>query len=167
MHRDKKMAMKKPMISSIVFFTIVLLMASFGFSLDDTPPMVLPESIRGKALFVCPAESSFWDAMATGFGQFTHYILIIFFFAMIVLAFAWGWAMYQNLLQDKFKREDFAKPWAFTKMLFWAGIALILILHTPNHYRRIDIRGAQKEYVTCENSSAGVQAVPINLVETK
>ena len=161
------MAMKKPMVSSIVFFTIVLLMASFGFSLDDTPPMVLPESIRGKALFVCPAENSFWDAMSTGFGPFSHYILIIFFFAMIVLAFVWGWAMYQNLLQDKFKREDFAKPWAFTKMLFWAGIALILILHTPNHYRRIDIRGTTGQWVTCENSSSGVRAVPINLVETK
>ncbi len=161
------MAMKKPMVSSIVFFTIVLLMASFGFTLNDTPPIVLPESVRGKALFVCPAESSFWDAMAAGFGHFTHYILIGFFFAMIVLAFVWGWAMYQNLLQDKFKREDFAKPWAFTKMLFWAAVALILILHTPNHYRRVDIRGATGQWVICESSSTGARAVPINLIETK
>ena len=161
------MAMQKPMISSIVLFTIVLLMASFGFKLDDTPPMVLPESIKGKALFVCPAESSFWNSIATGFGQFSHYILIGFFFCMIVLAFVWGWAMYQNLLQDKFKREDFTKPWGFTKLLFWAGIVLILVLHTPNHYRRIEIRGATGQWVTCENSSAGVRAVPINLVGTK
>ena len=161
------MAMKKPMVSAIVFFTIVLLMASFGFSLDDTPPMVLPESARGNTLFVCPAASSFWDAMAAGFGQFTYYILIGFFFATIVLAFAWGWALYQNLLQDKFKREDFVKPWGFTKLLFWAGIILIIILHTPNHYRGLEIRGSTGKWVVCENTSVGARAVPIKLVEPK
>ncbi|MBR6364340.1 MAG: hypothetical protein IKS08_04635 [Alphaproteobacteria bacterium] len=161
------MAMKKPMVSAIVFFTIVLLMASFGFSLDDTPAIVLPESVKGRALFVCPAESSFWDAMSIGFGQFTYYILIGFFFAVIVLAFVWGWALYQNLLQDKFKREDFAKPWGFTKLLFWAGVALILILHTPNHYRGLEIRGTTGNWVTCESTSEGARAVSINLVEPK
>ncbi|MBO4480703.1 MAG: hypothetical protein J5742_03735 [Alphaproteobacteria bacterium] len=159
--------MKKPMISAIVFLTIVILMASFGFSLDGTPPMVLPESIRGSALFVCPANSDFWDAMATGFGQFHRYILIGFFFGAIILAFAWGWALYQNLLQDKFKREDFAKPWAFTKLLFWAGVAILIILHTPNHYRRLEIRGTTGDWVICDNTSTDVRAVPINLVETK
>ncbi len=161
------MAMKTPMVSAIVFFTIVLLMASFGFSLDSPTPMVLPESMRGEAIFVCPAASSFWDALAHGFGRFSHFLLIFFFFGMIVLAFFWGWALYQNLLQDKFKREDFAKVWGFTKILFWAGVILVIVLHTPNHYKRVEIRGATGEYVMCENTSDGVRAVPINLVESK
>jgi len=83
------------------------------------------------------------------------------------LAFFWGWALYQNLLQDKFKREDFAKVWGFTKILFWAGVILVIVLHTPNHYKRVEIRGATGEYVMCENTSDGVRAVPINLVESK
>ena len=161
------MAMQKPMISAVVCLTIVILMAFFEFSLDDTVPLVLPESIRGRALFVCPAANGFWDSMAAGFGQFYRYILIGFFFAAIVLAFVWGWSLYQNLLQDKFKREDFTKPWGFTKLLFWATIALIIILHTPNNYRQLEIRGTDGTWVTCENTSEGARAVAIDLVSPK
>ena len=159
--------MKKPMISAIIFLTIVMLMASFGFSLDDTPPMVLPESMQGTALFVCPAQSSFWDSMATAFAPFHTYILIGFFFAMILLAFFWGWALYQSLLQDKFVQKDFKKPWDFTKLLFWAGIILLLVLNTPNHYRHVEIRGTSGQWVFCDNTSSGARPVSINLIDKK
>ena len=159
--------MKKPMMSAIIMLTIVLLMAAFGFSLDGASPMVLDESMRGKALFICPAASGFWDTIANGFSQFYQYIMIGFFFAAIVLAFMWGWALYQNLLKDSFKREDFAKPWGFTKLLFWAIIIVMIVIHTPNHYRQVTVSGKTGNWVLCESTSAGRVAINADLVHSK
>ena len=155
------------MMSAIIMLTIVILMAAFDFSLDGTPPMVLPESARGTTLFICPAASDLWDAMAVGFGHYYKYLMIGFFFAMIVLTFMWGWALYQNLLQDKFKREDFAKPWGFTKLLFWAVVVMVIVIHTPNHFRRVTVTNRPGDWVLCENTSAANVPVSASLVHAK
>ncbi len=159
--------MKKSMISVITFLTAIVLMATFDLSLGPDTVINVPESMRGRALFVCPAESDLWNSLATGFGHFYKYITIGFFFAMIILVFVWGWSLYQNLLKDSFKKEDFSKPWAFTKLLFWAGVILILIFNTPNKYREVSITNKPGNWVLCENSSTGAQAINSNLVKAK
>ena len=159
--------MKKQMMFAIILLTIVLLMATFGFSLDGTPPKVLPATISGQALFVCPAASSFWDSMAHGFAHFGRYVLMFFFFVSIVLAFVWGWALYQNLLKDAFNRDSFAKPWGFTKLAFWAAIVMLLVFHTPNHYRLVEVENKAGNWVLCENTSPGAQVVNSKLVSAK
>ncbi len=159
--------MKKQMMSAIIMLTIIVLMASFDFSLDGSPPINLPADIRGNALFVCPAASPFWDAIAAGFSFFARYVLMGFFFATIILAFMWGWALYQNLLKDSFNKDAFSKPWGFTKLLFWAGVILLIIFNTPNRYRRVDVTGKTGDYVLCENTSPGAVAVRSDLVHSK
>lgn len=159
--------MKKQMMSAIIMLTIIVLMASFDFSLDGSPPMNLPADMRGIALFVCPAASPFWDAIAAGFSFFARYVLMGFFFATIILAFMWGWALYQNLLKDSFNKDAFSKPWGFTKLLFWAGVILLIIFNTPNRYRRVDVTGKTGDYVLCENTTPGAVAVRSDLVHSK
>lgn len=159
--------MKKQMMSAIILLTIIILMASFDFSLDGTPPIAVPTDIQGRALFVCPAASSFWDSIAAGFSFFTRYVLMGFYFATIVLAFMWGWALYQNLLKDSFNKDAFSKPWGFTKLLFWTGIVLLLVFNTPNRYRMVEVSDMPGEWVLCENTSAGAVAVSADSVHAK
>ena len=165
--KDRNQTMKKPMMSAIIMLTIVILMATFDFSLDGSAPAVLPESVRGTTLFVCPAASDLWDVLAAGFSQYYRYIMIGFFFAAIILTFMWGWALYQNLLKDSFNKDAFSKPWGFTKLLFWAGIILILIFNTPNRYRAVTVTGKTGDYVLCENTSPGAVVVRSDLVHAK
>ena len=159
--------MKKSMLSVIIFLTVIVLMAAFDFSVGPDTVINIPADMQGRALFICPAESSLWTSLATGFGQFYKYITIGFFFAAIILAFVWGWALYQNLLKDSFKREDFSTPWAFTKLLFWAGVIMILVFNTPNKYREVSVTNKPGDWVLCENSSADAVAVNTNLVHAK
>ncbi len=159
--------MKKSMISVIIFLTAIVLMSAFDFSLGPDTVVNIPEKARGYALFICPAESELWTEMAAGFGQFYKYITIGFFFAAIILAFIWGWALYQNLLKDSFKREDFSTPWAFTKLLFWAGVIMILVLNTPNRYREVSVANRPGNWVLCENTSTNAIAVSTNSVHAK
>jgi len=159
--------MKKPMMSAIILLTIIILMASFDLSLDGSAPIAVSESARGHVLFVCPAASAFWDAMASGFSPFTRYIVMGFFFALIVLVAMWGWALYQNLLKDEFNKDSFSNSWTFTKMLFWAGIVIMLILNTPNHYRSVKVSGQDGNWVLCENTSANARPVHANSVHSK
>ena len=159
--------MKKQMMFAIILLTVIVLMASFDFSLDGSPPLQLPADMRGRALFVCPATSGFWNAISSGFSFFARPVLIGFFFAMIILTFVWGWALYQNLLKDSFNKDAFSKPWGFTKLLFWAGIILLMIFNTPNRYRSVTVTGKTGDYVLCENTSAGAVAVRSDLVRRK
>lgn len=132
-------------------------MASFGLSLDHTQAIHLPKGVNGRALFVCPAEHSFWDSMSHGLAPYFKYISILFFFAGIILLFFWGWAMYQNLLKDEFKKEAFSNPWAFTKILFWGFIIVLMLVHGPNHYREVKLENSTKNWVICEANSTGAQ----------
>jgi len=159
--------MKKSMVSVITFLTIIVLMAAFDFSLGSGNVINVAQDMRGQTLFICPAESSLWDALAVGFGQFYKYITVGFFFAAIILVFVWGWALYQNLLKDSFKKEDFSKPWSFTKLLFWAWVIMILVFNTPNKYREVDVTNKTGNWVLCENSSTDARVINTNLVHAK
>ena len=160
--------MKKPLIGVIMMMTVVILMATFHLSLDGSLPSVkVPAAARGSTLFVCPIIKDTWHDIAEGFGQFAPYITIGFFFCAILLLFVWGWALYQNLLKDEFKRENFTKPWQFTKLLFWTGIIILIVLNTPNRYRRVEIDGARGEWVLCENTSLGAKPVAADRVHNR
>ena len=159
--------MKKSLILVIVLLTAIIIMASFGLSLDPTPAIHLPKSVSGRALFVCPTEHSFWDSMSRGLTPYFKYIGIIFFFGGIVLLFSWGWAMYQNLLKDTFEEKAFKNPWAFTKLIFWAFIIVLLLVHTPNRYREVKVENSSKNWVLCEANSAGAKPVYADTIRAK
>ena len=120
--------MKPTMLFAIILLTSIILMTVFNINLSPTTPIVLGGDVAPTALFVCPASSSTWDMLSHGLGQFTRPLIIGFFFAVILLCFSWAWAMYQNLLKDKFVRDAFKTPWALTKMLFW-GLVIVLLLN--------------------------------------
>ncbi|MBQ7185313.1 MAG: hypothetical protein IJR92_00705 [Alphaproteobacteria bacterium] len=161
--------MNKTLVLTIVLLTMIVIMASFDLSLGGGAALQIPSEYAGRALFVCPAENGFWDSLSYNFSMFSKYIIIGTFFCGIILMFVWGWAMYQNLLSDKFKKESFTKPWQFTKLLIWAIVILSLIIWTPNHFKtvNINVRGATGNWVLCEATSPGARIVPSDAVSAK
>ncbi len=146
--------MKPTMIFALAMVTLIALMASFDVHLGNiTPTIRVPENMLGDVLYICPAVSSGWDSAAEILRTIQTPITIAVFFAMTMLLFTWGWALYQNLLKDKFNRNMFLKPWGFTKLLFWAVVILLLATNTPNHYRTVHIRGVAGNFVLCENNT--------------
>ena len=156
--------MKPTMLFAIVLLTSIVLMTAFNITLSPTTPIVLPPNVAPDALFVCPTESNTWDIVAAGLNQFTKPLTIGFFFAVIMLCFSWSWAMYQNLLKDKFVRDAFKTPWALTKILFWALIIVLMLLKTPNHFRTVQVTGTNTNWVLCEENTPGAKAVRENTV---
>ncbi len=146
--------MKPTMIFALAMVTLIALMASFDVHLGNIVPTIrVPENMLGDVLYICPAVSSGWDSAAEILRTIQTPITIAVFFAMTMLLFTWGWALYQNLLKDKFNRNMFLKPWGFTKLLFWAVVILLLATNTPNHYRTVHIRGVAGNFVLCENNT--------------
>lgn len=151
--------MKQTMVFAILALVAIVIVSSFGLQFMPSAPVEIPVSAVGHELYVCPMASASWDAVSSGLRPFARYITIGFFFVVMILMFNWGWALYQNLLSDSFKRESFSKPWAFTKMTFWAGVIILLAVMTPNHFRSVHINGAAGEYVLCERDTPGARAV--------
>ena len=146
--------MKPLMVFSMAMLALIVLMATFDVHLGEIAPTVhVAPDMLGNVLYVCPAASSGWDSAADILRTVRTPILIIMFFALIMLLFAWGWALYQNLLKDKFNQNAFVKPWGFTKLFFWAVVILMLAMHTPNYYRTVHIRGVDGNFVLCENNT--------------
>ena len=146
--------MKPTMIFALVMLTLVILMASFDVHLGNIEPTVIvPDNMLGNVLYICPAQSDAWDSASEILKTIRTPILIGVFFALIMLMFTWGWALYQNLLKDKFNKNMFLKPWGFTKLLFWAVVILLIATNTPNHYRTVHIRGVSGNYVLCEKNT--------------
>lgn len=156
--------MKPTMLFAIVMLTAIVLMVSFDLQFGATSAVAISESAAAGALYVCPAASPTWDSIAHGIVPLVRPITMGFFFSAMILAFVWGWALYQNLLKDSFKRESFKNPWAFTKVWFWAGVVVLLISFTPNYYRTVHITGVHSAYVLCENTTPGARAVHADAV---
>lgn len=146
--------MKPTMIFALAMLALVVLMASFDVQLGDVTRVVhVPENMQGQVLYICPAASSGWDSASSILKSIRTPLWIGVFFALIMLVFAWGWSLYQNLLKDKFNRNAFLKPWGFTKLWFWAVVILLIAMNTPNHYRIVHIRNFPGEYILCENNT--------------
>lgn len=154
---------KKPgLFLAVSLLAVIVLAASFGFDFGGADAVRLRAGINpGNVLYVCPVNDSVWTSVAEAFSSVSRYIYIAFIFALIVLIFSWGWALYQNLLKDKFSADAYKNPWEFTKMLFWAAVLLTLITVTPNHFRTVHVRvnGHTTDWVLCENNSPGARAV--------
>ena len=159
--------MKKGLLWSIIALAAIIIVASFHMELESPEQLNIPENMIGNILYVCPAPNNAWDSVAFALRPFTNYIIAAFFFGLVLLAFGWGWQLYQNLIADKFKRESFKNIWIFTKWGFWAMVVTMLILVTPNNFRRVEITGADGAWVLCDNTTPGHSIVPADAVHAR
>jgi hypothetical protein len=154
------------MLFSIVMITAIVLAASFGLHIQPIDPLYkLSEDVAAGALYVCPAASSVWDSTAAGLRPFVRYITMAFFFATMLLVFSWCWALYQNLLKDKFEDKAFKNSWMMTKVVFWIAMVVLILVWTPNNYRKVHVQGADGTYVLCEANTPG--ALPVKAQAVK
>lgn len=157
--------MKPTMVTAICLLAGIIIMTSFGLQLDPTDAISkIPDTVSANILYVCPAASSTWDPIATGFSAFTRYLKILLIFGVIVVAFSWGWAFYQNLLKDKFDADKYKTPWGLTKMMLWGIVIFLLLIYTPNHFRTVHVKGIKKDYVMCEAGDTGAMRVRADIV---
>ena len=159
--------MKKGLLYSIIALAAIIIVASFNMQLGNTPNQNIPESMIGNVLYICPAGDSAWDSVAFALRPFTNYVIAAFFFGLVLLAFGWGWQLYQNLLSDKFKRESFKNIWIFTKWGFWAFVITLLILITPNNFRRVEYIGHGDNWVMCDASTPGHSVVKAEYIHAR
>ncbi len=158
--------MKPTMLFSVIMITAIILAASFGLHIQPIDPLYkLSEEVAANALYVCPAASSVWDSVAIGLRPFIRYINMAFFFAAMLLVFSWSWALYQNLLKDKFEKKSFDNSWAMTKAIFWIAIVVLILIWTPNNYRKVHVAGAPGAYVMCEANTPGALPVKADAVK--
>lgn len=158
--------MKPTMLFAIILITVIILASAFDLTLSTVTPVAVPDNLIGAVLYVCPIDNTgVWHTISAGLRPFSRYITIAFFFALIMLFFLWGWGIYQNLLKDKFNKDQFVKPWEWTKMLFWAGVIVLLLINTPNHYKTVHITGVDGSWILCENTTPGARPVRSNAVK--
>ena len=155
------------MLFTTIAMTAIVLVASFGLQLGDIAPVYqLSQAQAAGALYVCPAADSVFDSVATGLRYGTRYITMFFFFTLMLLVSSWAWALYQNLLKDKFEDGAFKNVWEFTKIWFWAAVIALLLVQTPNFYRRVTVDGVPGDYVLCESNTPGGVPVPASRVKS-
>ena len=147
------------MLFAILALVSIVMVVSFDLQLAPNAAIVLSPENVGNALYICPAESSFWDAFAKSLLPFHRQMIIALFFIIMLLAFSWGWALYQNLLSDSFKRESFQTPWKLTKFMFWVSVIVWLFAMTPNYFKTVSVDGLSGQYVLCEVDTPGARAV--------
>ncbi|MCL2538065.1 MAG: hypothetical protein FWE52_01125 [Alphaproteobacteria bacterium] len=156
--------MRPTVVLSVILVIAIIIAASFGVTPGEwigIKPAVhnLPDSVAGIALFVCPASDVVFDEIARGLVMFRTALTMIFFFFFMVLLVTTGWAFYQNLISDKFDKKKYEFPFFLGKALFWATIIFTILLHTPNHFRAVGVRGAPGKFVLCESSTPGSRPV--------
>ena len=153
-----------------MFFTVliliaVILAASFGLHIKSLDPIrILPDSVAGGALWVCPKASGIFDQISRGLIMFRTQILIGFFFCLMLLLTTGGWALYQNLLKDEFDNKKYLNVWKFTKLFFWVVVITMILMYTPNHWKSVNLRGTTGDYILCENNQPGARPVRADAV---
>lgn len=152
---------KKPgLLFAISVFTIIIVAVSFNFNFGANAPVELQPGVNpDSVLYVCPAVSTTWTQVSQGLRFLARFAPLFFSFAGIILLFSWGWALYQNLLKDKFVEDAYKNPWGLTKFFFWMVIIFTICYVTPNHFRRVDVRGNSEQWVLCENTSDDARPV--------
>lgn len=151
--------MKPMMLFSIIALTMIVIATSFDLQIAPSEVIQIPANLMGQELYVCPAANNMWDSFSQSLHPFMRNITMIFFFVVMLLTFSWGWALYQNLLSDSFKRESFSKPWKFTKFTFWVAVIVVLLMFTPNHFRTVHVQGSDASWVLCESDTPGAKPV--------
>lgn len=157
--------MKPSMLFAIIMLAAIVIATAFGLSFGGAEKVVtVPAAFMGQELYVCPANVQPWTSISQSLHPLTNYFIIGFFFAVILLMFSWGWALYQNLLKDEFKKDAYTKSWSMTKMLFWVTVIILLLSFTPNHFRTVRIHGDNRQWVLCENTNPKALAVKAEAV---
>lgn len=153
--------MKPSMIFAIVMLTVIVMISAFDLQLSPGTELQIPAGIdAANVLYVCPINNeSGWTALAFNIRPFLRYIMIFLTSCGIILLFVWMWALYQNLLKDKFEREKFVNPWKFTKILFWAFVVVLVISVTPNYFKTVHVRNVSGDFVLCESDSPGAKLI--------
>ena len=153
---------KKPGLLFVVsLLAIIILAASFHMDFGGNAPVAVPAGVNpDSVLYVCPiAKDGIWGQLASALHGIGRYVYLFFAFMVLVLMFSWGWALYQNLLKDKFSADAYKNPWDLTKVVFWVAVACFVLFKTPDYFRRVEIRGHGSNWVLCENSSEGARVV--------
>ena len=154
---------KKPgLLFAVSALSLIILAVVFDLKMGGNTTVHLREGINPDGvLYVCPVTDSTWVSFANAMSVGRKYIYMGFWFVGIVLLFSWGWALYQNLVKDKFSADAYKNPWDLTKLFFWAGVICTILAMTPNYFRTVHIRtnGHNSTWVLCENTSTGARAV--------
>lgn len=163
-----KMNKKPGLLFSVYALALIVLATIFKLHLRLGPESASPVTANvSNHLFYCPATTSRWDDFARLFSVGEDFVSLSVAFIALVLVFSWGWALYQNLVKDKFNVDVYKNPWKITKIVFWSAVVCYILAMTPNHFRpKIIVRsGGQKtEQVLCEQNAIGAKAVKIRTV---
>ena len=160
------MLKKRGLLFSVCALALVILATVFKLQLPgaNTESAKIAATNVANHLFVCPIASSTWDSVSRGLSVLESYLSMFVVFVVIVLLFSWGWALYQNLLKDKFVKDVYKTPWDLTKIVFWIVVAFVILIMTPNHFRtKVPVRsnGQTSEWVLCEQSAPDARAVRV------
>lgn len=147
--------MKPTMMFAIMATVAIILMVLFDIRLNinAVPASVSVGDIPPDALFVCPVGNSGWTSVANLLTTAKKPIKIGLLFAAMVLFAVWAWALYQNLLKDKFERATYKTPWGYTKLLFWTCVVVFILMKTPDSFRFVQVDGLSGNWVLCDATS--------------
>lgn len=159
---------KKPgLLTAVSILAIIILAAAFNMGLGGDTVVQLRAGVNpDSVLYICPAFPNSWEEFANVMSMWRRYIYMGFGFAVIILFFSWGWALYQNLVKDKFSADAYKNSWGLTKIVFWAAMICFILAMTPNYFRTVHVHfdGHDTEYVLCDNTSENAHAVNANAV---
>lgn len=162
-YRGKEM--KPTMVTAICLLTAIIIVSSFELQLDPVDVSTqIPDAVAANILYVCPVTSTIWDPISAGFTQFAKFFKVLLAACVMILSFSWGWALYQNLLKDKFDGDKYKQPWGLTKILFWAVVIIFMLMMTPNYFRTVHVNGINKDFVLCEVGDEGAKPVRADIV---
>ena len=164
---NKYMDKKPGLLFAVCLLAIIVLATAFGFNFGGDATVQLRAGVNpDSVLYICPLADDIWDSFASALSMGRRYIYIGFCFAGIILLFSWGWALYQNLVKDKFSADAYKNPWGLTKMFFWAAVICVILVMTPNYFRKVHVHvnGHDSEWVLCDNTSTDARAVNADAV---
>lgn len=158
--------MKPNMLFAIIIITAIVIIAGFGLQLGDMTHVQIPHGTEGTTLFICPAADNSWDMISFSMHvmNMNRYVMMALFGAALLLGAVWSWQLYILLLKDKFERSAFSAVWKYTKLWFWACVIALILIVTPNHFRRVSVTGRDGEWVLCESNTPGAQAERANQI---
>lgn len=157
--------MNKTLLVVIMFMVTIILLVAFDIQLIPSPDVAISAKNAPFALYVCPVNDSTWTPIAETFSIFKQIFVIGLFFGIMMIVAMWLWALYQNLLKDKFDKKSFTNPWTITKAFFWITVGIYILLQTPNHFRTVHLPNGHGDRVLCERNTPGAQAVRSNVVK--
>jgi len=154
---------KKPgLLFAVCVLAMIILAAAFHMDFGGAAAVKLRAGVDpNNVLYVCPIQESGWTTFADALKFGKRYVFMGFVFAFMVLLFSWTWALYQNLVKDKFNENAYKNPWGLTKIFFWAVVVYLILSMTPNYFRTVHVHsnGRVTDWTLCENNSENARPV--------